>query len=108
MANTLDEMFSDLTQSEMLIVGVALTLFSYLVVFLIWTRIVRYAKDSGNSNDIEAISFLKPFIHMGTLLTGLYFTVKYAFPDEPTYLENTSKFIFIVAILTTALSLRVR
>ena len=105
MSNILEEKFSELTQSEMLIVGIAFTLFCYLLIFFLWTRIVRYANHTGNLNDIEAISFLKPFVHMGTLLTGLYFTIKYAFPNEPTYLENTSKFIFIVAILTTALSL---
>ena len=105
MSNTLEERFTDLNQIELLLFGIGSTILLYLVVFLIWTRIVRYANDTGNSNDLEAISFLKPFVHIGTLLVGLYFTIKYSFPNDPTYLENTSKFIFIVAILTTALSL---
>ncbi len=105
MSNALDEKFAELNQSEILLVGIASTLLVYLLIYLIWKRIVRYAGDTGNLNDIEAISFLKPFVHIGPLLSGLYFTIKYAFPDDPKYLETTSKFIFIVAIITTALSL---
>ena len=105
MSNALEEWLADLSQMETLLFGIASTFLVYLVVFFFWTRIVKYAEKSENVNDLEAISFLKPFVHGMTLLSGLYFTIKFSFPDEPLYLENTSKFIFIVAILITALSL---
>lgn len=105
MSNIPTDKFSDLTQLETLLVGALITIIAYSVVILFWKRIVRYAERSDNLNDKEAVAFLKPFVHGTTILTGLYLTVKYSFPDNPTYLQNTSKFIFITTILITALTL---